>query len=107
VVVRPYVRGTRNRHKYYGKSSAEPGSILRRWPVLARWLPGQVTEVPAPLAGRQIAAVAATELVEHVVEGGAPDPGRLVPARGGEDLVVRAERHRVDHAVVGDVGACS
>src|SRR4051812_25191550 len=34
----------------YGKSSAEPGSILRCRPALARWLPGQVAEVPAPLA---------------------------------------------------------
>jgi hypothetical protein len=52
-----------------------------------------------PLAEGQIAAVAGTELVEHVVEGGAPDPHRrLVPARGGEELASRAERHRHDRS---------
>src|SRR3954451_16207477 len=91
----------------YGKSSAEPGSILRRRPVLACRLPAQVAEVPAPLAERQITAVAGAELVEHVIEGGAPDPRRLVVARGGEELAVRAERHHVDPVIVGDAGAGS
>ena len=86
----------RPRNSYYGKSSAEPGSILRRWPVLAGRLPGQVTEVPAPLVERQIAAVVSAELVEHIVQSSVPEARRVVVACGGEGLAVRAERHCSD-----------
>jgi hypothetical protein len=60
--------------------------------------------VPAPLAKRQIAAIAGAELVEHIVEDGAPERRLVVYARGGEELAVRAEHHSMNRVVVGDTG---
>jgi hypothetical protein len=69
------------------KIEAEGRINPRRRPVLAFWLPGQVAEVSAPLAGQRIAASAGAELVKHVVEGGAPKRAVLSPLAVARDLL--------------------